>query len=131
MTNLTPSDDDNNLVDFLRKNQPIPPLKSKNSEQELMELINRNPRVYQPQRNSWGLIFPGLITMGMLLFWSSDNWSISNSQASIDDDAIEIFLVNNWQDALIENNNIFLTQSEESYLLLPISEQAQFLSVSP
>lgn len=131
MTNLNPSDDDKNLVDFLRKNQPSPPLNSNKVERELMALIHKNAREAQPTRKRWVLIFPSLITLGMILIWSSNQGSLGNSQASIDEDAIETFLVNNWQEALAESNTKSLPQPGESYLLLHSSEKSQFLSVSP
>lgn len=123
MTNL-PNDNRNNLVSFLRHNQPIPPSAQPNLEQKIMDSLEPRAKRKRYFKTTWTI--PSAIATGFL--FTSVNFGWKTPRVATEPKDLENFLVNNWQNTL---NNSTAVEETEAYWLLPTVSQSQpALSVS-
>lgn len=123
-----PHDDNrNNLVSFLRQNQPIPPQAHPDLERQLMASLE--PRTSSNRRYSksrWTI--PGAIATGFL--FTSVSFSVRTPRIALEPKDLENFLVKNWQNTLGENSYTAIEETEAHWLLPNVTEPQPALSVS-
>lgn len=123
-----PHDDNrNNLVSFLRQNQPIPPQAHPDLERQLMESLE--PRTSSNKRYSksrWTI--PSAIATGFL--FTSVSFSVKTPRIALEPKDLENFLVKNWQNTLGENSYTAIEETEAYWLLPSVTEPQPALSVS-
>ena len=126
MSNLH-DDNRNNLVSFLRRNQPTPPKPHPDLEQQLIESLE--PRTNHHRRYfKAGWTIPGAIATGFL--FTSVSFSVRTPRVALEPKDLENFLVGNWQNTL-GNNSYSAIEETEAYWLLPtVAEPEPALSVS-
>ena len=125
MTNLH-NDRKNNLVSFLRHNQPLPPDAHPNLEQQLMDALPPRAKTKKLRfKAAWTI--PSAIATGFLFTSVS---FVKTPRIALEPKDLENFLVKNWQNTL-NNNSHTATEDTEAYWLLPtVSESQPALSVS-
>ena len=126
MSNL-PHDRQNNLVSFLRHNQPIPPQPYPDLEQKLIDSLE--PRANRARKRyfktTWTI--PGAIATGFL--FTSVSFGFKTPRIALEPKDLDNFLVKNWQDTL--GNSYAAIEETESHWLLPnVYEPQPTLSVS-
>jgi hypothetical protein len=101
-------DDDQKLVEFLRKYQPEAPSETNNPETQLMKLIAKQPRPLpgkwwgkKSKRLLW--LLPPMLAATGFLFWSNPPLLSPSANIANDTEELDSFLVNSWQDSLDEN----------------------------
>lgn len=119
------NDRQNNLVSFLRQNQPLPPKVHPDLEQQLFDSL-------EPRQNSRKSCFTwtihGAIATGFL--FTSVNFSLRTPRIALEPKDLENFLVKNWHNTL-NNGSYTATEETEAYWLLPVTSEPQpALSVS-
>lgn len=120
MTNLH-NDYQNNLVSFLRHNQPVPPDPHLNLEQRLINSL-------EPQRKqrrfcskaAWTI--PRAVATGFL--FTSVSFGLKTPRIALEPKDLENFLVKNWYDTLDGDRNI-ANETAEAYWLLPSIPKSQ------
>lgn len=114
MTNLH-QDNQNNLVSFLRHNQPLPPEASPLLEQQLFETLQPHVKRCRIRfKAAWTV--PGAIATGFL--FTSVSFSFRTPRLALEPKDVEKFLVKNWHSTL-ENNNYGATDELSADWLLP------------
>lgn len=95
-----PEDDDQKLVEFIRKYQPIAPVGD--GESQLMNLIAKNPlSLKQKSRRLLWILPPILATVGFLLWGGKPQFQLAPSvKLASDANELETFMINSWQDSL-------------------------------
>lgn len=123
-----PHDDNrNNLVSFLRQNQPIPPQAHPDLERQLMESLE--PRKSSNKRYfKSGWTIPSAIATGFL--FTSVSFSVRTPRIALEPKDLENFLVKNWQNTLGENSYSAIEETEAYWLLPTVTEPQPALSVS-
>ena len=122
-----PHDDNrNNLVSFLRHNQPIPPQAHPDLERQLMESLE--PRKSNKRCFKSGWTIPGAIATGFL--FTSVSFSVRTPRIALEPKDLENFLVKNWQNTLGENSYSAIEETEAYWLLPTVTEPQPALSVS-
>ena len=121
MNNL-PDDKQNNLVSFLRHNQPSAPDTRLDLEQQIFDSLEP----HTDKSKKFGLkIFwtiPGAIATGFL--FTSIGFSFKTSRIALEPKDLENFLVKNWQSTF--NTQTYTTTEEtEAYWLLLTTPQPQ------
>lgn len=120
--------DQDNLISFLQRNQPIPPQAYPDLEQEIIDSLE--PRKFKHHRYyktvTWTI--PSAIATGFL--FTTVSMGIRTPRIAIEPKDLENFLVNNWQDTFSTHNTTFVGDSEADWLLPAVSESKQALSVS-
>ena len=126
MTNLH-DDRRNNLVGFLRHNQPLPPNPHPDLEQQIIDALPPLTKTKKLRfKVTWTI--PSAIATGFFL--TSLSFGLKTPRLALEPKDLENFLVKNWQNTL-NNNSHTATENTEAYWLLPtISEPQPALSVS-
>lgn len=117
----------NNLVSFLRHNQPPIPHAHPDLEQKLISSL-------EPQSKSQKLRFKSIWTLPKAIvigfFFTSMSFSLKTPRIALEPQDLENFLVKNWQNTL-DNDGYSETEITEAYWLLPtVSDSQPTLSVS-
>jgi len=127
MTN-SPKDNQNNLVSFLRHNQPLPPQACPDLEQKILESLE--PRRFRDRRHyktvTWTI--PSAIATGFL--FTTVSFGVRTPRIAIEPNDLENFLVDNWHDTLNNQNHSAIDDSEIDWLLPNVYKSKQALSVS-
>ncbi|MCC0177031.1 hypothetical protein I4641_08580 [Waterburya agarophytonicola K14] len=116
----------NNLVTFLRHNQPITPQPSPDLEQQIIDSLEPRHNRKRYRTVTWSI--PSAIATGFL--FTTVSFGVRTPRIAIEPKDLENFLVNNWQDTLNARNNNVMSDSEAYWLLPTVSESKQALSVS-
>ena len=124
MTNLR-DDRQNNLVSFLRQNQPLPPKADPQLEQRLLDALE--PRKDR-RRGYFAWTIPSAIATGFL--FTSVNFSFRTPRIALEPQDIENFLVKNWHNTLEDSGSTAIEETEAYWLLPAIAEPQPALSVS-
>ena len=126
MSNL-PNNKQNNLVSFLRHNQPLPPDPHPDLEHQLLAALE--PRTQQRSlRYKVVWTVPGAIATGFLFTLIS--FSLKTPRLALEPKDLENFVVKNWHNTL-EQTGYTAAEDTEAYWLLPTVTEAQpVLSVS-
>ena len=120
MTNLH-NDRQNNLVSFLRHNQPLPPEAHPCLEQQLMDALEPRAKAKKSRfKVTWTI--PSAIATGFL--FTSVSFGLKTPRVALEPKDLENFLVKNWQNT-IDNNSYTVTEETEAYWLLPTVSEAQ------
>ena len=121
------NDNQNNLVSFLRHNQPLPPQAYPELEQKIIDSLE--PRRFKDRKcyKTVTLTIPSAIDTGFL--FTTVSLGVRTPRIAIEPQDLENFLVSNWQDTL-DVHNTSLKDSEVDWLLPTVSEPKQALSVS-
>ena len=119
MTNL-PNNNRNNLVSFLRHNQPIPPEAKPNLEHRIMDSLEPRAKRKRYLKTTWTI--PSAIATGFL--FTSVNFGLRTPGVAIEPKDLENFLVKNWQNTL-DNYSYTAVEETEAYWLLPTVSQSQ------
>ena len=126
MSNLH-DDNRNNLVSFLRRNQPIPPKPHPDLEQQLIESLeprtNHNRRYFKV-----GWTIPGAIATGFL--FTSVSFSVKTPRVALEPKDLENFLVINWHNTVGSNSYSTIEETEAYWLLPTVAESEPALSMS-
>ena len=117
-----PDRDRNNLVSFLRQNQPLPPQACPDLERQIMESLEprRSRERKRSRTTTWTL--PSAIATGFL--FTTVSFGVRTPRIAVEPQDIENFLVNNWQDTLGDRDPL-ISDNNEAYWLLPTVPQAQ------
>ena len=124
-------DDEQDLVAFLRQHRPLPPSQTPHLENQMMDLINQTSQ-RNPQENYFMLItaLSGTIVVGLVITWSSSRWSQKTPQIVIDQDTVETFLINSWENTINDKTVFFSNEQESDWFFSNIEETSQVLSHS-
>ena len=122
-----PHNKQNNLVSFLRQNQPHPPDAHPDLEGQLLAALEPRSRRRQIRyKAAWTV--PGAIATGFL--FTSISFSLKTPRLAVEPKDLENFVVGNWHNTL-ENNGYTSADDTEAYWLLPaVAEPQPTLSVS-
>ena len=126
MSNLR-KDHQNNLVSFLRQNQPLPPDPHPDLQKRLINSLE--PRSRQKRlrfKATWTV--PSAIATGFL--FTSVSFGLKTPRVALEPKDLENFLVKNWHNTLNSNSYTATEETEASWLLPTISESEPALSVS-
>jgi hypothetical protein len=91
--------DDFELTNFLKTYQPSPPLESDDFEENLFNLIEKEPQ-FTSQKFSSKLMLPGAIAAGLMLVLGGSYFLKPSPQIAENYLEIEEFLVNSWEHTL-------------------------------
>ena len=122
--------DEQDLVSFLRQHRPLAPQQEPHLENQVMDLVNQTS-----QKNSQGkyptliTLLSGTIAVILALIWNSSRWN-QTPQIAIDQDIIETFLINSWENTINEQTVFFSNQQEADWFYSNIEENSQVLSHS-
>lgn len=125
---MSNQDNHNNLISFLRCNQPVPPCPDSDLEQRIMNSLEprtiRDCKLYKTL--TWTV--PSAIATGFL--FTTVSFGVRTPRIAIEPSDIENFLVNNWQDTLSTHSTTFASEDSPDWLLPEVTESQQALSVS-
>lgn len=116
----------NNLVSFLRHNQPIPPEPHSNLEQQIIESLE--PRISSRRYSKATWTIPSAIATGFL--FTSIGFAWKTPRIALEPKDLENFLVKNWQNTLNNDSHTAFEETEAYWLLPTVSESQPALSVS-
>ena len=124
-------DDEQDLIAFLRKHRPLPPNTNPYLENQVIELIKQTSQRNSPE-NYFKLItvFSGTIAVGLAVTWTSSRWNQQTPQIAIDQDIVETFLINSWENTISDQTVFFSNQQEADWFFPNIEETPQVLSHS-
>ena len=134
MKNFLP-EDDRDLVNFLQRHRPTPPDASPYLESRLITTIQQQPQKNPRNRHTVLWAVPGTIVMGLMISWTPSRVIKSTPKVAKEVDAIESFLLTNW-DATTRDSYFPLTSEteiseiSEIYKLLSTVESSQVVSTS-
>jgi hypothetical protein len=112
MTKL-PSDDDHNLINFLKQNRPYTPQEKANFEDELIHLVHQKSLSEHKHLEPLVWLFPGIFLFGILLAINSEQphgYRLAikefKTTPSITDhsEELETFLINSWENTIYPNH---------------------------
>ncbi|PSB10696.1 hypothetical protein C7B62_08345 [Pleurocapsa sp. CCALA 161] len=129
MTNLH-KDQQNNLVSFLRHNQPVPSNPRADLEQDLIDSLEPHP---QHRRLSFKVIWTipvtitlrvpvKLIATGFLV--TSVSLGVKTPRTALEPKDLENFLVSNWY-GTVDSDKYTANEKTEAYWLLPTASKSQ------
>ena len=124
-------DDEQDLVSFIRQHRPLPPSQNPHLENQVMELINQTSSK-QSQENYFTLIttLSGTIVVGLVVTWSSSRWSQQIPQIAINQDTVETFLINTWENTIDDQTVFFSNEQEADWFFSNTEKTPQVLSHS-
>ena len=124
-------DDEQDLVSFIRQHRPLPPSQNPHLENQVMELINQTSSK-KSQENYFTLIttLSGTIVVGLVVTWSSSRWSQQIPQIAIDQDTVETFLINTWENTIDDQTVFFSNEQEADWFFSNTEKTPQVLSHS-
>jgi len=126
MTNLH-QDNQNNLVSFLRHNQPLPPNVSPHLEQQLINSLEPHPKQRKLRfKAAWTV--PRAIATGFL--FTSVSFSLKTPRIALEPKDLENFLVKNWHNTLNSHSYTVTEEMEADWLLPSVVEPQPALAVS-
>lgn len=108
-----PSEDDRELINFLKQNKPFVPQEKAGFEEELINLVDQQNSTETKQIEPLVWFFPGLVLFGVLLAINSeqpygykfaDRESRSNPAITNNNQELETFVVNSWENVIYYNN---------------------------
>ncbi len=125
---MSNQDNQNNIISFLRCNQPVPPCPSSDLEQRIMDSLEprtiKDCKLYKTL--TWTV--PSAIATGFL--FTTVSFGVRTPRIALEPNDLEIFLVNNWQDTLSTHSATFASDDSSNWLLPRVAEPQQTLSVS-
>ena len=124
-------DDESDLIAFLRQHRSLPPSPKPHLETQVMALIKQTSQ-RNVKDNHFRLIkaFSGTIMVGLAVIWSSSRWIQQTPQIALDQDIIEAFLMNSWENT-VSDQTVFLSNEQEvDWFFSPAEETPQVLSHS-
>ncbi|MGD1922341.1 MAG: hypothetical protein ACFCAD_27685 [Pleurocapsa sp.] len=126
--NNSHNDNQDNLISFLQRNQPIPPSAYPDLEQKIIDSLE--PRSFRHRKYCKTLTWtiPSAIATGFL--FTTVSMGVRTPRIAIEPKDLENFLVNNWQDTFNTHSTTFVEDSEADWLLPAVSESKQTVSVS-
>ncbi len=127
MTKL-PDREQQNLVNFLRENRPIPPHCECNLEQKLMDSIGKQSRKNSKYSSNLIWTIPGAIATGFL--FTSVGLSLKTPQVVIKASELDRFLVNSWNDTIESGNFAILNEQDTEWLFTTVQQPETALSIS-
>lgn len=126
MTNL-PQDHQNNLVSFLRHNQPLPPNASPLFEEQLFNALKPHNKRHKIRfKAAWTV--PGAIATGFL--FTSVSLGFKTPRIALEPKDIENFLVKNWHNTLENTSHTVAEDMPAEWLLPNIPESQPTLATS-
>ena len=126
--NNSHNDNKNNLVSFLRHNQPSPPQASSDLEQRIINSLESRKFKDSRYYKTVTLTIPSALATGFL--FATVSLGVRTPRLAIEPQDLENFIVNNWQDTLNANNAAFINDSEIDWFLPEVSEPEPTLSIS-
>ena len=127
MTKL-PDREQQNLLNFLRENRPIPPNCQCNLEQKLMDSIGEQSRKNSKHGSNLIWTIPGAIATGVL--FTSVGLSWKTPQVVIDTSELDQFLVNSWNDTIDSGDFAILNEQDTDWLFTTVKQPEPTLSIS-
>ncbi len=121
MTKL-PDREQQNFVNFLRDNRPLPPDCQCNLEQKLMNSIGEQPKRNHRYGSNLIWTIPGAIATGVL--FTSVGLSFKTPQVMIEASELDQFLVNSWSDT-IDHSSFAVWDEEDTHLIFSNWQQPQ------
>ncbi len=123
-------DQDEKLVNFLKEYKPIPnTIKLKENQTQLMMAIKDQSRdlSYLKMSKMWAI--PSIVTAGFILIFSQinkHNWAFQTAEKQ---DTIESFMVNSWDELMIEKD-----QKNSTYFIqddwVNLTEQKELIFIT-
>jgi hypothetical protein len=95
---------DRNLVDFLQSHRPISPTEAIDLEEQIIELVDREDVLARQKSDRLFWAIPSAILAGVFIGWGSYRSLISQTQVSVTNDELEVFLVNSWNNGIGQNS---------------------------
>ena len=123
--------DEQDLVSFLRQYRPLPPQQKPHLENQVMDLVNQTSQRNSSEKYSTLItFFSGTIAVILAVIWHGSRWNQQTPQIAIDQDMIETFLINSWDNTINEQTIFFSNQQEADWFYSNIEENPQVLSHS-
>ena len=125
-------DNEQDLVAFLRQNRPLPPREKHHLESQVMNLINQAPQK-NSQENYFKLItaLSGTLVLSLVVTWTNNRWQQPAPQMAVDQDMVETFLINSWNNTINDKTVFFTTNEQEAEWFFPnLEKNPQVLSHS-
>ncbi|MGK7894345.1 MAG: hypothetical protein AB4372_12165 [Xenococcus sp. (in: cyanobacteria)] len=123
--------DEQDLVSFLRQHRPIAPKQTPHLENQVMDLVNQtSQRNSQEKHSTLITFFSGMLAVIIAVIWNSSRWNEQTPQIAIDQDIIETFLINSWENTIHEQTILFSDQQEADWFYSNIEETSHVFSHS-
>lgn len=94
------SDDDEQLIDFLKQYRPVPPRARANLEAQLMELVTREPPPPPRYAHQFFWIVSSAMAGSLLLGVGGYRWLNPSPQVATNPSELETFLVDSWSGSI-------------------------------
>lgn len=122
------NDRQNNLVSFLRHNQPIPPEPHPDLESKLIDSLEPRATRVQPRYLKTAWTIPGAIATGFL--FTSVSFGLKTPRIALEPKDLDNFLIKNWQNTVGNSSYAASEKTEAQWLLPNVYESQPTLSVS-
>lgn len=123
--------DEQDLVSFLRQHRPIAPKQKPHLENQVMNLVDQTSQRNSSEKYSKLItFFSGTIAVILAVIWNSSRWNQQTPQIAINQDIIETFLINSWENTLNDQTIFFSNQQEADWFYSNIEGSSQVLSHS-
>ncbi len=139
MKNFLP-EDDRDLVNFIQRHRPTPPEANPYLENRLIGAIEQQPQQTSRNRQAVMWAVPSTIVMGVMMSWTPSRVIKPTPRVAKEIDAIESFLIENWQATTQDYYFSFSSDTEipgtevseisEIYKLFSTVESSQVVSTS-
>lgn len=123
--------DDEKLVAFLKQYRPVPPTGKAKVEEQLMELVTREPIPPARHSHQFFWIVSSAMAGSLLLAMGGYRWLTPSSQVAAQPEEIESFMVDSWNSALGDSPEVFSTQIAEVQWLTLAETQSHSLVSTP
>lgn len=123
--------DDENLVAFLKQYRPVAPPARANVEEQLMELVAREPVPPARHSHQFFWIISSAMAGSLLLAMGGYRWLAPSSQVATKPEELESFMVDGWNSALGEPPEVYSIQTTEVQWLTLAESQSNALVSTP
>lgn len=124
-------DDDDQFVNFLKQHRPLPPKANIHLEEQLMELIRREPVSLPKQPSSILWFIFSAIAASLLLILGSYRWfNAAPKMTTTSDQELEAFLIESWDTSIGESTPNFHSTSLDSEWIMMTESQSPTYSYS-
>jgi hypothetical protein len=98
MTQFPP--DDEKLIQFLKQYRPLPPAHGEHLEEQLIKLIEGQPKLSLGFSPRWWWMIPSILVATLLVAWGSSRQLSPSPQIAATSGELEDFLVDSWNGSM-------------------------------
>lgn len=123
--------DDEKLVAFLKQYRPVPPTPRAKVEEQLMELVTREPIPPARYSHQFFWIISSAMAGSLLIAIGGYRWLTPSSQVATNPEELESFMVDGWNSAVGNSPEVLSPQiAEVQWLTLAETQSNSFVSTS-